>query len=183
MEQILFLKEFFKHWREVGSVIPSSHFLVKKLASHAESDRPIIIVELGPGVGNVTREILLRLHPESRLYAFEINREFVASLRTIRDRRLTVLERSAEELQSGIGGAKVDCIVSSLPLGAFDVSLRERIVRAVQDSLAHGGVFAQYQYAPSAYPLLKRTFGEVAVSFEFRNAPPACIYTCRQPRP
>jgi len=45
----------------LGSVIPSSRFLVKYLMKQVDWNRARLLVEFGPGVGTITREILKRL--------------------------------------------------------------------------------------------------------------------------
>jgi len=57
------------------------------------------LVELGSGTGVITQEILRRMTPDSRLFALEINRNFVRHLRTCcQDIRLTVLQVDASDL-------------------------------------------------------------------------------------
>ena len=54
----LFARNFFKHPSMLGSVIPSSKFLVKNLLDRIDWDRARVVVEFGPGVGTITREVL-----------------------------------------------------------------------------------------------------------------------------
>src|SRR5699024_2826358 len=73
----LFARNFFKHPRMLGSIIPSSSFLVRRLLEPVDWERARVIVEYGPGVGTITRSILERLHPEATLLVIETNEEFV----------------------------------------------------------------------------------------------------------
>ncbi len=50
MEKILFIQKFFDNWREVGSVTPSSKFLVKKMLEPVDFARAKVLVELGAGL-------------------------------------------------------------------------------------------------------------------------------------
>src|SRR5271169_3149839 len=88
----LFARNFFKYPSMLGSVIPSSRFLVKDLMAQVEWDRARVLVEFGPGVGTITREVLKRMRPDAVLLVIELNEEFVQYLKaTIRDPRLRVI--------------------------------------------------------------------------------------------
>src|SRR5688500_16349675 len=77
-----FWKEFRKNFRTTGAILPSSPFLARALASELNEPRkPGRILEVGPGTGPVTREILRLLKPADRLTAIEINPKFVRLLR------------------------------------------------------------------------------------------------------
>ena len=77
---LLFGRNFLKHPRMLGSVIPSSRFLVDRVLGQVDWPRAGTIVEYGPGVGTLTREILRRLGPEATLVAIETNGDFVSYL-------------------------------------------------------------------------------------------------------
>ena len=56
----------------LGSLIPSSRFLVNDVLNQVDWDKARVIVEYGPGVGGITAEILRRMRPDARLIAIEI---------------------------------------------------------------------------------------------------------------
>jgi len=62
---------------QLGSLVPSSRFLVNSLLSRVDWERARVIVEYGPGIGNMTQEILKRMRPDAVLVAIEMNPEFV----------------------------------------------------------------------------------------------------------
>ncbi|MEM9259484.1 MAG: ribosomal RNA adenine dimethylase, partial [Bacteroidota bacterium] len=93
-----FFKEAVRNFRSTGAIASSSPALVKRLVAPLPSNRPVTIVELGPGDGCVTRAILTKLHPDSTLTAFEINPAFVEKLTVLEDKRLEVLAVGAERL-------------------------------------------------------------------------------------
>src|SRR5579859_2710928 len=76
-ETLLFAKNFLQHPKMLGSLIPSSRFLVERLLGKIDWQRARTIVEYGPGVGTITGPMLARMMPQARLLAFEMNREFV----------------------------------------------------------------------------------------------------------
>lgn len=49
----------------LGSVIPSSRYLIRQLLRDVQWDRIRVIVEFGPGVGTISREILERMRPDA----------------------------------------------------------------------------------------------------------------------
>lgn len=178
MENWSFFKEAVKSFRTTGSIAASSPALVKKLVAPLPADRPLTIVELGPGDGCVTRAILDKIHPASKVTAFEINAAFIEKLATIEDERLRVLPVGAERLQEHFTPGSVDFVLSSLPLSMIPKEIKEDILRQSQQILKAEGTFHQFQYALQDYGLLKDYFQRVSVSFTLANLPPAFIYTC-----
>src|SRR6476646_59488 len=99
-ETLLFAKNFLQHPRMLGSLIPSSRFLVERLLRKVDWKRARTIVEYGPGVGTITAHILARMSPNTRLVVFEMNEDFVHYLkRSFPDPRLHVLHGSAKNVQ------------------------------------------------------------------------------------
>src|SRR4029077_11664514 len=51
---LLFARNFFRPPRMLGSIIPSSRFLIRQLLQPVDWQAARVIVEYGPGVGNIT---------------------------------------------------------------------------------------------------------------------------------
>src|SRR5271155_4548200 len=66
---LLFARNFFRHPRMLGSIVPSSRFLIKHLLEPIDWAEARVIVEYGPGVGVITTEILRRMRPDASLIA------------------------------------------------------------------------------------------------------------------
>src|SRR5579862_5888083 len=115
----LFARNFFRHPAMLGSVIPSSRFLVNDVLSQVDWERARVVVELGPGVGTMTQEILERMHPNATLVAIELNREFVDFLNAqAHDQRLNVVHSSAAKVRAvlqNLGLSQADYIISGIP--------------------------------------------------------------------
>src|SRR5258708_12679026 len=79
-ETLLFAKNFLQHPKMLGSLIPSSRFLIDRLLTKVDWTRARTIVEYGPGVGTITAQILARMQPNSRLVVFVINKDFTTYL-------------------------------------------------------------------------------------------------------
>lgn len=140
------------------------------------------IVEFGPGDGCITKEIIRRMGPETRLIIFEMHEPFVEQFLQFNDDRIRVICDSAEKLDEYLaeeGIEKVDAIISSLPLTNFPKAVKERILDVSVASLKSDGLYMQYQYMTTAMKLLKSKFGKVRLGFVPRNIPPAFVYTCR----
>src|SRR5512138_541976 len=90
-QALFFARNFLKHPRMVGSVVPSSRFLIERMLSKVDWARSELVLEYGPGVGIFTSAILRRLRPDAKLVAIEMNPAFVQFVGTwVRDERLTL---------------------------------------------------------------------------------------------
>ncbi|MEO0627273.1 MAG: methyltransferase domain-containing protein [Bacteroidota bacterium] len=178
MNRWKFFREAMRSWRSTGAIASSSPALVKRLVAPISDDRPLKVVELGPGDGCVTQAILERLHPDSELIAFEINHKFIERLREIEDARLRLIPQGAERLAEFIEPESIDYVVSSLPLSIIPKGVKAEIIQQSMEALKPQGHYLQFQYALQDYKLLKYYFNSVKVSFTAANLPPAFIYTC-----
>ncbi len=98
-DQITFARGFLSHPREVGSVIPSSKFLERRLVRAAGLAQARTVVELGPGTGGTTRAFLRALLPDAHLLAVELSHDFHRRLMyKLSDPRLVLQLGSAEHL-------------------------------------------------------------------------------------
>lgn len=176
-----FFSAFLKQGKNVGSVTPSSKFLVKKMVDPIQFENVKCIVELGPGTGIITHELLRNMPENSILLAFEINKEFCDTLNQINDPRLKVISDSAEKLEDYLKQykvAKVDYVVSSLPLFMIPDPIVDKILEVVVKTLNSDGAFIQYQYSLNAYKRFKAIFKNVDLNFTPMNIPPAFVFTC-----
>lgn len=178
----LFARNFFKHPRMLGSIIPSSSFLVRRLLDQIDWQRARVVVEYGPGVGTITREILVRLPPESSLLALETNPEFVDFLaESLPDPRLQVVGGSAETIQAELDRLELpaaDYIVAGIPFSTMPPTSRLRILEDSRAALAEDGAMLIYQFSPRVRSDLRRLFSRVEYGFEPLNILPAHLYRC-----
>jgi phospholipid N-methyltransferase len=178
----LFARNFFKFPSMLGSVVPSSKFLVKDLMAQVDWDRARVLVEFGPGVGTITREVLKRMRPDAVLLVIELNEEFVQYLNnTIRDPRLRVVHGSAAHVRRILaeqGLAPADYIISSIPYSLLPETLRQEIVAESRHALKAKGSLLVFQYSRNLLPYLKSSFGTVKLNFQLFNILPAMIFHC-----
>ena len=181
---LLFGRNFLKHPRMLGSLIPSSRYVVDKVLGQVDWGRARTVMEYGPGVGTLTAEILRRLRPDATLVAIEMNGDFVRYLRrTVPDRRLHVVEGSAAEADGELaarGLKHADYVISGIPYSTMPPEVRDRILRVTHDVLHPEGAFLVYQFTRAVLPFLQETFERVEQGFEPRNIMPARLFFCRR---
>lgn len=181
--KLLFARNFLRHPRMLGSIVPSSRFLIKQLLQPINWARADVIVEYGPGVGGITAEVLRQMRPDATLIAIEMNPDFVKYLRSsFSDARLRVVEGSAvsvDEILRRFGYARANYIISGIPFSTIPAPLRERILRKTCDVLESGGAFLVYQFSTRVLQDLKRIFGYVGRRFEPLNVLPAHLFICQ----
>jgi phospholipid N-methyltransferase len=155
-----FFRETRRHFSDTGALLPSSRFLARALVSELRLPRsnleaspfPCRILEVGPGTGSVTREILPQLRPGDQLDAVELNSRFVALLQRrfakewlfhfYRD-QVRIIHSAVEDLP---GEAIYDFIVSGLPLNNFSVAQVREIFQVYKRLLKPGGTLTYYEY-------------------------------------
>ncbi len=184
MSTIEFFKEGIKNLKTIGTITRSSKFLCAKIVGLSSLENAKCIVELGAGDGVMTTHILDRMPQDAKLFAFEINPKFCATMRLIQDHRLVVVEDSAEHLRAQLrdhGFEEVDVIFSALPFVVFPDEVAQSIVQTCYDKLKPLGQYFQIHYSLLERKLYKKIFGHVDIKFQLLNLPPAFILTCLKP--
>jgi phospholipid N-methyltransferase len=181
-ETLLFAKNFLQHPMMLGSLVPSSRFLIDRLLGKVDWKRARTIVEYGPGVGTITTHILERMSPDARLVVFEMNQDFVSYLgRAFPDPRLHVVHGSAENVQRELERLKLegaDYIISGIPFTTMPEQMREKIMSASREALNPGGSALVYQFTRTVLPYLKCHFRKIDQDFEPRNILPTRLFYC-----
>lgn len=181
---LAFFLGFLRQPGTVGSVIPSSRFLERRLIEVGEVSRARVVVELGPGTGGTTRAILSALPRDSKLLAIEIDPKFAERLRAEADPRLIVHVGSAEHVREALAMydlSSPDVVFSGIPFSTMPRDLGMRILASVWASLAPGGQFVAYQFRDRVAMLGRKLFGRPEVEMELLNAPPTRVFYWRKP--
>lgn len=182
-DEWLFAINFVKHPTMLGSVIPSSRWLIRSLLAQVDWEQARYFVEYGPGVGTITRHILKRMHPEARLLALEINNDFVRHLNSaIDDPRLVVRSDSAARLGTvldDLDWPHVDYAVSGIPFSTMPPADVEAVLDETRARLTPHGEFLVYQFSRHSAQYLHRSFDDVSREFVLRNVPPVSCYRAR----
>jgi phospholipid N-methyltransferase len=180
---LLFALNFFRHPLMLGSIVPSSRFLIRQLLKPVDWSQARVIVEYGPGVGVITAEVLRRMRPDALLIAIETNPDFVGYLRdSIKDERLHVVEGSAEsvdEILQRYGQSNASYVISGIPFSTIPAPVREKILQKTCEVLKPGGSFLVYQFSSRVFEDLQRIFRYVQRQFEPLNVLPAHLFFCQ----
>jgi phospholipid N-methyltransferase len=182
----LMLRKFAKHGTSIASFVPSSRFLARSTCKGIDYDRARCIVELGAGTGPITKELVARARPHTRLVVVELDPDFCKRLRA-KFPGVDIVEGDACQLNRLLadrGIRQVDHVISGLPLPSFPAPLRDGVLASVSRSLAPTGTFRQLSVMPWVYRGLYRGYFE---DVRFRlvpwNFPPAGVYVCRGFKP
>jgi phospholipid N-methyltransferase len=180
---LLFGRNFIKHPKMLGSLIPSSRFLVNKVLGEVDWARARVFLEYGPGVGTFTTEILRRMRPDAVLIVLETNSDFVRFLRgRVRDDRLHVVHGSAADADAALARLELshaDYVISGIPYTTMPAQVRDVIIRKTHAVLHPNGAFLVYQFTRAVLPYLEQVFGRVHQDFEPLNVMPARLFFCR----
>ncbi len=179
MRGIDFFRGFLRSPEQVGSIIPSSRFLERRLINMADLAEARCVVELGPGTGGTTRAMLEAMRPDAKLLTIELDPQFSAILEEIGDPRLFPHTGSATDLQQilqqhGLPGP--DLVVSGIPFSTMPKEVGTAIIEAIRDSLAPGGRFLAYQFRGHVRRLGEPILGQPEVALEVLNVPPMRFY-------
>jgi phospholipid N-methyltransferase len=169
----VFWRQFRDAYNSTGAVLPSGRALARALSRYVrepgEGEAASLagsngfataptntwvrrILEVGPGTGAVTAQIIHDMRTGDRLDLVERNDQFVAHLRermamaepfqSAAD-RITLLHAPVEELPED---QKYDLIISGLPLNNFSVESVRQIMNKLQRLLAAGGTLSFFEY-------------------------------------
>jgi len=187
----LFLKRFLANPGLIGAILPSSPALCREIISHINIESSEAVIELGPGTGVITDEILSRINHQAKFVAVELDNKMYKTLRRNRP-ALNIVNDSAENLPEIMKNAEIkhlNTIISGLPWAAFPEKLQLGILNAIVNSLCDGGYFTTFAYLQGLLlpagqrfkKLLRKSFKEVTVSrVIWTNIPPAIVYRCKK---
>lgn len=180
--RLAFLRGFLRNPAEVGSLVPSSRYLERLIVAQAGVADARSVVELGPGTGGTTRQILRAMRPDATLLAIELDPEFAELVSDHRDPRLLVHVGSAERIAQAIaahGLSAPQAVISGIPFSTMPAEVGRAIVESVREVLAPGGVFVAYQFRDAVARLATPILGAPEVHWEVRNVPPMRVYRWR----
>ncbi len=179
-KRITFFKGFIESPAQVGSVIPSSRFLERRIVNQANLCSAKRIVELGPGTGGTTRALLRSMREDAVLLTVELNPKFHSVISTIRDHRLIPHLGCAGDLREIVaqyGFDTIDAVVSGIPFSIIKPEFGRAIIQAIADILGAGGRFVAYQFRDRVNVLGREVLGPSQVHFELFNIPPVRVYS------
>lgn len=152
--QRIFLKQFWSRYRTTGAIWPSGRRLSRALARFVREpgSGPRRILEVGPGTGPVTAEIIPHLRSDDRLELVELNDAFVAHLQERFDTEPAFMKVAGQSkihhlpVEQLAEDRAYDLIISGLPLNNFEVAEVETILNAFRRLMKPGGVLSFFEY-------------------------------------
>jgi phospholipid N-methyltransferase len=159
-EHMLMASRFLRNPRTVGAVSASSRALAEAMVAGIPTDRPVTVVELGPGTGAFTGAIVERIAPGSKFLAIDLEPTFVERIR----RRWPAVDcvcASAIDLEKLVNERRmnpVDHVVSGLPFASIPVAMTRAILDGIEHTLRPGGSFTTFQYVHGYFMPPGRTF-------------------------
>jgi phospholipid N-methyltransferase len=183
MEFFTFIKQSISHPGFVGAVMPSSRYTAIKMVDDAAFYNARYVVELGPGTGAFTNEILKKRKPGAKVLSIEYDEKFCSVLRKKfgSEKDFHIIHGSAEDIDKYVNEYEiphVDYIVSALPFLSLPKDMSKTVLRKSSDMLANGGKFVTIAYTKLQYGFIGSYFNKIDIIRELRNVPPAYIFSC-----
>lgn len=186
----LFAK-FLSHPGQVGAFCASSKALAVEMTCHIGMESAETVVELGPGTGAITREIVPRLAPGAEFIAVELDEEMAENLRTVfpQAKIRCGCASALPQILAQENRPHADVILSGLPWALFPEKLQNEILHAILEALPEGGYFTTFAYIQSGMlPAGRRFRKRLETLFDsvetspviWRNLPPAFVFRCRK---
>ena len=152
-ESIVFLREFLLEFETTGACFPTSHWAAEALSAPLrDHDKPINVLEAGPGTGSVTVEILPKLKPGDHLTICEINPRFMRSLKKRLAKNQDYLSRAHQvtffegPVQSLPEDRRFDVIVCAIPFLNLSIDLVKDIFNKFKTLGHEETIMTYYEY-------------------------------------
>ncbi len=168
-ETVLFLGRFIAQPHSVGAVAPSSKKLAVGLCKYIRAhsgDQVRHILEVGPGTGAVTNEIVARLQPHDQLDIVELDDQMATALekKYAQHPQVRVVSGSITDWHPAY---KYERVVVGIPFNALPFSLVQHIWDHITHLIAERGILSYFAYI--GLPYLKKAFLPPAEKKDFKN--------------
>ncbi|AYG70688.1 phospholipid N-methyltransferase PmtA [Rhizobium sp. CCGE531] len=184
-DEIAFLKGWKRDRTAVGAITPTSVATARKMASVIDPFSSLPVLELGPGTGVITKQILARGVGPKELLSIEYSPEFCRHLQQ-EFPEVDVRCGDAFALDLVLGaqrGAKFDCVISAVPLLHLPPSKRLSLILDLLERIPTGRPVVQITYGLlSPVVALPAGYEVRHLAFMMRNIPPAQLWTYRKTR-
>lgn len=171
----LFLRRWLANPMQMGSIVPSSPALCRRIAAHADWSDGGTVVELGAGTGVVSRALIEAGLPARRLTVVEIVPSMADHLRQVLP-GARVIEGDAMDLPRLVRGPRVTTVICGIPMVLLPFAAQRRLIDAM-DAVAPGRGFLHFSYCVTS-PLSYRRLGLAAERLAWTplNFPPASVW-------
>ena len=176
---------FFRRWLanplQMGSLVPSSAALSRRLVAATRYGPDEAVLELGAGTGVISRALLRSGVPPERLLVVEIVPDMAAHLRRVLP-GVTVIAGDARQLPALLAASwhgRIGTVICGIPLVLLPLAEQQRFIDAIT-AVAPGRGFLHYSYCATS-PLPWRRHGLAArrEAWTPLNLPPASVWRYR----
>lgn len=178
-----FFANWVRHPVKMGAVAPSSRAYCNMMVRHATIDLDGPILELGPGLGVVTRTLLEHGVAPERITSIEYDSEFARQLQR-RFPGVNVINGDGFDLDRTLGDRrdeKFAAILMAIPIVSFSQEKRQALFTDYLSRLVPGGNLTELSYMLT--PPVRPVPGVFSVSSSPRvwnNIPPARVWIYSQ---
>ncbi len=174
----MFLRRWIANPLQMGSIVPSSAALCRRVALQIDLRDGRAVVELGAGTGVVSRALLAGGLPPERLFLVEIVPAMAAHLRRVLP-GVNVIEGDARDLAALLPAhwhGRIAGVVCGVPLVLLPLAEQRRFIDAIE-AVAPGLGFLHYSYcATSPLPWRKHRLAAKREAWTPLNFPPASVW-------
>lgn len=177
----LFFRRWLRNPLQMGSIIPSSPALCRRIAAAVERGPDEYVLELGAGTGVISRALLAAGVPANKLVVVEIVPEMAEFLRESLP-GVNVICGDAFDLKGALPAhmqGQIGTAICGIPLVLLPLERQEAFRDAVE-AVAPGRGFLLYTYcATSPLPYGKLGMAARRMAFTLANFPPASVWRYR----
>lgn len=159
---------------QIGAIWPSSPALGRVMARWLPEGSSAPVLELGPGTGIVTAELIAAGLPEERLVAVEKS-AVLADYLAARYPASRIIAGDALELDQLFAGERFGAVISSLPLKVFGPGQVGILASQITELLLPGAPWVQFSYQIANGRAPDKSFRSIDSSIVWSNFPPAKV--------
>lgn len=174
---MIFLKQLISSAKHTGAIAPSSPFLAKKMIAVANVKSAQTIVELGPGSGAITKEILKSMPSKAKLWTFDINQQFVTFLKE-KYPQGNHIHADVADFKSILKQEEtrhIDVIISGIPFVDFTKAECDVMLGEIASVMSTHSLFVLFTYTPIRFKTFFKWFDKVSLDYVPLNIPPAYV--------
>jgi phosphatidylethanolamine/phosphatidyl-N-methylethanolamine N-methyltransferase len=173
----MFLRRWLMNPLQMGSVVPSSAALCRRIVAQADWSAGKAVLELGAGTGVVSRALLEAGVPPEQLIVVEIVRDMAAHLRDVLP-GVHVIEGDARDLPSLVPvrwQGRIGSVVCGIPLVLLPLAEQRRFIEAIEAVAPRRG-FLHYSCITSPLPWRRHALAARREAWTPLNFPPASVW-------
>ena len=175
---LLFLKRWAANPLQMGSIVPSSASLCRRIVQQIRLGEGEVVLELGAGTGVIGRALLASGLPPSRMVTVEIVPAMADHLRQILPGAAVITgdARRLPDLLPAQFAGRIGTVICGIPLVLLPLPEQRRFIDAIE-AVAPGKGFLHYSYCvTSPLPWRKHRLAARREAWTPLNFPPASVW-------